>query len=246
MTAAVWVTGATGAIGAAVARRLVERGNNVVLTARDPNRLAVLVESLGERACAAPGDVTDRGQAALALQTGLERFGQIDGLAHCVGAILIRSLQTTSDSDLQSVFSRNFFSAWIVLQEFVATVLRQQIKGSAVLVGSVAALVGFPNHEAVASSKAAVAALATSAAATYSRKGIRVNCVHPGLTRSAMSSGLTSSVEATQRLAKANPLGRLGEGDDAAALIEFLLGDAAAWITGQSLSVDGGQAVLRS
>lgn len=241
----VWITGATGAIGSALATRLVNRGTNVVLTARDEHRLNALAEGLGAGACVAPGDMTDRKQANRAMQTGLERFGEIHGLAHCVGAILIRSLLATRESDLRDVFSQNFFSAWIVLQEFVASASQRQGSTSAVLIGSVASVAGFPNHEAVASAKAAVAALAMTSAATYAPKGVRINCVHPGLTRSNMSARLTANGEIAQSLARANPLGRLGEGDDTAALIEFLLSDASSWITGQTISVDGGQAALQ-
>ncbi|MFX5494271.1 SDR family oxidoreductase, partial [Acinetobacter baumannii] len=82
-----------------------------------------------------------------------------------------------------------------------------------------------------ASAKAAVGALAQSAAATYADRGIRVNCIHPGLTTSAMSARLTGSPTVAERLANANPLGRLGQGDDTAALAEFLLSAAASWIT---------------
>ena len=117
-------------------------------------------------------------------------------------------------------------------------------RASAVLIGSVAATAGFPNHEAIASAKAAVGELAQSAAATYAERGIRVNCIHPGLTTSAMSARLTGSPTVAERLAKANPLGRLGQGDDTAALAEFLLSPAASWVTGQQISVDGGHGRL--
>lgn len=147
---------------------------------------------------------------------------------------------------MRATLADNYISAWHVLRAFVTAALAHRKPSSAVLVGTVAAQSGFPNHEAIAGAKAAVAALAVTAAATYAERGIRVNCVHPGLTVSNMSSKLTGSPEAIARMSKLNPMRRLGQGEDAAALIDFLLGDEAGWITGQQIGVDGGHGILHS
>jgi len=242
----VWITGASGAIGSALARRVVGRGGRVVLTARRTDFLQHLADELGAAAFVAAGDAVDAGAMRAALERAQAAFGPVTGMAHCVGSIFIRSLHATREADLQNVLAQNFISAWNVLREFVAAALRHGSPSSAVLIGSVATRRGFPNHEAIASAKAAVAGLALSAAATYADKAIRINCVHPGLTRSDMSSRLTANADAAGRLAQANPLGRLGSGDDTAALIDFLLDDASAWMTGQSIGVDGGQGFLQA
>jgi NAD(P)-dependent dehydrogenase (short-subunit alcohol dehydrogenase family) len=244
--AAVWITGASGAVGSALARRLVGRGVNVVLTSRDEARLTELVGELGKSVLAAPADATDAAQAQAALEAGIERFGEVTGVAHCVGSILIRPLHLTSEADMRATLAQNYLSAWHVLRAFVIAALAHRQPSSAVLVGTVAAQSGFPNHEAIAGAKAAVAALALTAAATYAERGIRVNCVHPGLTVSTMSSKLTGSADSIARMAKLNPMRRLGRGEDAAALIDFLLGDDAGWITGQQIGVDGGHGILHS
>lgn len=245
-TSTVWITGASGAIGSALARRVVRRGGKVVLTARRVEPLRQLADELGAAAFVAAGDAVDPGAMRLALESAPEAFVPVTGMAHCIGSIFIRSLHATREADLQGVLAQNFTSAWNVLREFVAAALRHEKPSSAVLIGSVAARRGFPNHEAIASAKAAVAGLALSAAATYADKGIRINCVHPGLTRSEMSSRLTANADAAGRLAQANPLRRLGSGDDTAALIDFLLDDASAWMTGQAIGVDGGQGFLQA
>lgn len=242
----IWITGASGAIGGALARRVVRRGGRVALTARRAQPLHELAGELGESAFVAEGDAVDPVAMRAVLRRAEEALGPVTGMAHCVGSIFIRSLHATREDDLHSVLAQNFMSAWHVLREFVGAALRHGMPSSAVLIGSVATRRGFPNHEAIASAKAAVAGLAQSAAATYADKGIRINCVHPGLTRSAMSSRLTANADAAGRLAQANPLGRLGDGDDTAALIDFLLDDASSWMTGQAIGVDGGQGFLQA
>ena len=110
--------------------------------------------------------------------------------------------------------------------------------------GSTTGSMGTAAFSVYSASKAAVRNFARSWILELKDRGIRVNCIHPGLTTSAMSARLTGSPTVAERLANANPLGRLGQGDDTAALAEFLLSAAASWITGQQIGVDGGQGRL--
>ncbi|WEN14245.1 SDR family NAD(P)-dependent oxidoreductase [Rhodanobacter sp. AS-Z3] len=244
MTQTVWITGASGAIGQALAHRLSSRGCSLALSARDPARLQVLASTLPGEVVVLPGDLTDASLVPQLLDEAQVTLGPITGLAHCVGSTLIRPLHLTSEADLRAQFELNYFSAFHVLKAFVAAALKHKQSASAVLVGTLVARSGFPNHEAIASAKAAVAALAMSAAASYAEKGIRVNCVHPGLTRSALSARLTGTPEALERNARMNPMGLVGEGEDSAAAIDFLLSEQARWITAQQWGVDGGHAVI--
>jgi 3-oxoacyl-[acyl-carrier protein] reductase len=241
----VWITGATGAIGSALARRFDARGVNVVLSARDSGELEALAAELSPGALSVVADATDASSSPNVLKIAEERFEPVTGLAHCVGSILIKPLHLTTAEELDTTTTQNYLSAWHVLRAFVIAQLKHREHASAVLVGTVATRSGFANHEAIAGAKAAVAALAASAAATYADRNIRINCVHPGLTASAMSAKFMRTTEAAERMAKLNPMGRLGTGDNTAALIEFLLSKDAGWITGQQIGVDGGHGALQ-
>lgn len=242
--AATLITGASGAMGRALAHKLAEAGVQLALCARDEGRLRSLAEQLEVDTVIVPADLTQPDAATAVIAQAEAALGPIQGLAHCVGSTLIKPLHLTAEADLRAVFELNYFSAFHTLKAFVQAALKHKQPASAVLVGSLVAQAGFPNHEGIASAKAAVAALALSTAASYADKGIRVNCVHPGLTVSALSARLTGSPEAIERNARMNPMGKVGEGVDSAALIAFLLGNEARWITGQQIGVDGGHAVL--
>jgi 3-oxoacyl-[acyl-carrier protein] reductase len=114
-----------------------------------------------------------------------------------------------------------------------------------VLVSSAAARLGLANHEAIAAAKAGVIGLTLSAAATYAARGLRVNCVAPGLVRTPLTARITGSPAATQASLAMHALGRLGEPEDVTAAIAFLLSPEASWVSGEVLGVDGGLATLR-
>ena len=117
--------------------------------------------------------------------------------------------------------------------------------GSIVLLSTAAASVGLPNHEAIAAAKGGVEGLARSAASTYARYGIRVNCVAPGLVETPLAAGLLANDRARAASEALHPLGRVGTPDDVAAAIDWLVDPASSWVSGQVIGVDGGLAALR-
>lgn len=240
----VLVTGATGAIGSELSRQLVSCGHAVTLAARNDARLADLSATLGHPA-ALSADLTDPAAAQRMVRQAWEQCDGLDGLAHCVGSTLVKPLHLTSDAEALAQLQVNYLSAFHTLRALVSLALKNRRPLSAVLVSSVVASSGFPNHEAVSASKAAVAALALSTAASYASRGIRVNVVAPGLTRSALTSRFIASPEAEARLAGSIPLGRIGEPADPAAVIAFLLSEHSAYLTGQVITVAGGQGTLQ-
>lgn len=235
------VTGGSGGIGLALARRLRAHGCHVVLAARDVARLEAVASEIGAEAV--PADVTVSSQADGLVAQVLERHKRIDGLAHCVGSILLKPLHLTSDQDWDRTLQTNLTSAFQVMR---AVVGQYRAAVSIALVSSSAAGVGLPNHEAIAASKAGLEGLVRAAAATYASRGVRVNAVAPGLVRTNLSARITGSEGAMAKSLALHPIGRIGEADDVAAMLELLLDPAHSWITGQVISVDGGMSSLRA
>ncbi len=238
------ITGATGAMGTALARLLSDEGHALFLVGRDQQKLAGLTNSLGKQIKMHCCDGLDFAAAQHCVEQAAAELGSIDGLAHCVGSTLLKPLHLTSEADWRGQMEVNFGSAFNFLKPFVTQAVKNKTPASAVLVSSVVAHSGFPNHEAIAAAKAAVAALAVATAATYADKGIRVNVIAPGLTRSNMTARFTATPAAENRAASMNPMNRIGESDDLARLASFLLSPQAAWITGQIIGADGGQGVI--
>jgi NAD(P)-dependent dehydrogenase (short-subunit alcohol dehydrogenase family) len=236
MAGRVLVFGATGGIGGALARRLAGRGAEPFLVARDAGRLQALAAELGCGWHAA--DVTDREAVAAAVAAA---GSPLAGLAFCVGSIVLKPLARLSEADFLDAFRLNTLAPAQAVQAALPALVAG--KGSVVLFSSVAARRGFPNHAAIGAAKGAVEGLAVSLAAELSPT-VRVNVVAPSLTKTQLAEPLTRSPQMAEAIAKQHPIPRLGEADDAAAMADFLLSDAAGWITGQIVGVDGGRGAL--
>lgn len=230
------VFGGTGAVGTALVRDLTSSGANVVIGVRDPQKAVGLVQDTGCDVHPVAADDSDSFESCLKLAT--EKHGRIDGVANCIGSVLLKPGHLTTDEEWHDVITTNLTSAFCVVRA-AAKNLRKS-GGSVVLVSSAAAEIGLSNHEAIAAAKAGIAGLVRSAAATYANRSIRFNAVSPGLVKSEMTRKLWENEESAAMSAQMHALGRLGEPEDVARAISWLLGEASSWVTGQTIGVDGG------
>jgi NAD(P)-dependent dehydrogenase (short-subunit alcohol dehydrogenase family) len=237
------IFGASGGIGSALARQLAAEGCHLTLVGRDRGRLEALAAELDAGSMSL--DATDSGAVECCLEEVSEKRGRVDGVVNCAGSLLLKPAHLTTDAEWAAVLGANLTSAFHVLRSAAARMMSSG-GGSIVLLSSAVARRGMINHEAIAAAKAGVAGLALSAAATYARYGIRVNCVAPGLTRTPLTQGLTKNEASLKVSAALHPLGRIGEPDEVARAIRWFLSPEQSWVTGQVLGVDGGLSSIQA
>jgi NAD(P)-dependent dehydrogenase (short-subunit alcohol dehydrogenase family) len=238
---AVMIMGASGGIGSALARRLAADGTRVALAGRDADRLGALAQETGGSVLTL--DATRPTEVEAAAARVVEEVGRLDGIASCVGSLLLKPAHLTSEEEWASTLALNVTSAFGAVR---AAARSMTAGGSVVLMSSAAARMGLANHDAIAAAKAGVIGLTLSAAATYAPKGIRVNALAPGLVRTPLTARITGSETALKASTALHALGRVGEPDEVAGAIAWLLHPGQSWITGQVLGVDGGLASVRS
>ena len=230
------VLGATGSIGGSVVRLLSQQGHRVVAAGRNAERLNTLAED-----CDVPTfqfDAADAAAIASAAQFAAQELGAVTGVANCIGSVLLKPGHLTTEEEWSAVIETNLTSGFRVLRGCVP--LMRKSGGSIVFVSSAAARIGINNHEAIAAAKAGLNGLTLSAAATYARQAIRVNSVAPGLVRSEMTRHLWENEASLKVSDGMHAMGRIGNPEDVAELISWLLGPHSSWITGQIIGADGG------
>lgn len=239
--AVIVVAGAAGGIGSALARRIKAEGGRAIPLGRAGERLSAIAAELGEEAIAF--DASDFDSVEQAVSQAAASAGRIDGIANCVGSLILKPAHLTSAAEFRATLAANLDSAFALVRSGARAMMSSG--GSIVLVATAAARTGIANHEAIATAKGGVIGLTLSAAATYAPRNIRVNCVAPGLTDTPLASRITSNEAALKASTAMHALGRIGKADDVAAALAWLLDPANCWVTGQVLGVDGGLGSIR-
>ena len=213
-----------------------------MVAGRTPEPIAMLASELGAHGVAV--DATRFDQVDAMFGEALELYGRVDGVVNCVGSLLLKPAHITSEIEFADTLAANLTSAFAAVRAGARAMMKTG--GSIVLVSSVAARVGIANHDAIAAAKAGIIGLTFSAAATYARQRIRVNCVAPGLVRTPLTKKFTESESAYKASVNMHPLGRIGEPADVASAMAWLLDAEQGWVTGQVIGIDGGLGSLRS
>ena len=236
------ILGATGGIGSAVARKAAGRGARLVLAARDQEKLDALAAETGGSTFVL--DATRADEVHAVVQHAATEVGNLSGVVNCVGSILLKPAHLTSEEEYRQTLALNLDTAFFTVKSASRAMMKQG--GSIVLCTSAVARTGLFNHEAIAAAKAGIVGLMQSAAATYAPRGVRVNCVAPGLVETQMSERLTSSEAARKASESMHALGRLGQPEDVAEAIDWLVDASRSnWVTGQVIGIDGGLGTIR-
>ncbi len=242
------VTGASSGIGRATAEALAGEGAKVGLVARRKEvltELASAIEREGGSSLVLAGDVTREEDCKRMVIDLTSRYGGLDVLVHAAGIIGFGTIENTTPEAWQQMFDINVFAVYRLTQLALPHLTPQ--KGNVVVVSSVNGLRSFPGVLAYCSSKAAVDQLTRCAALELAAKGVRMNAVNPGVVQTNLhrAGGLDEEAYRAflERSKSTHPLGRVGKPEELAELILFLASDRAGWITGATVSIDGGRAL---
>jgi len=234
------VTGATRGIGYAIVRRLAAEGSDLVLVARDGQRLdevAREVGTMGVRALAIAADMSDGSAVEAAVEKALSEFGAIHHVVANAGITADQLTMRLKPEDWERVIAVNLTGTFRLVRAALGSMLRARY-GRIVAISSVAGLMGNPGQAAYAASKAGLIGFTKSLAKEIGSRGITVNVVAPGLIETDMARALPEGRR--QEMLSHIPLGRLGTPEEIAAAVRFLVSEEASYVTGAVLNVSGG------
>ncbi|MBB4210275.1 3-oxoacyl-[acyl-carrier-protein] reductase [Rhodothalassium salexigens DSM 2132] len=235
------VTGASGGIGSAIAKALHAQGAEVALHGTRREKLDALAAELGARAHVTPADLSDLDAVEALPKAAAEAMGGVDILVNNAGITRDQLALRMKPEDWQAVFRVNLDAAFLLSRGVLRTMMKARW-GRIVNIASIVGTTGNAGQANYAATKAGLVAMSKSLAQEVANRGITVNAVAPGFVKSDMTDALSDEQKAA--LAGQIPAGRLGTGDDVAAAVVYLASTEAAWVTGQTLHVNGGMAMV--
>lgn len=235
------VTGATGGLGGAIARTLHAQGAHVALSGTRTEALEALAAELGERAVVTPCNLSDKESIEALVPSAEDKLGGLDILVNNAGVTRDNLFMRLKDEDWDSVIAVNLTAAFRLSRAAVKSMMRRRY-GRIISIGSVVGTMGNPGQGNYAASKAGLIGMSKALAAEVASRSITVNVVAPGFIESPMTEALTDKQR--EGILSDVPMGRLGSGGDIAAAVLYLASSEAAYVTGQTLHVNGGMAMI--
>ena len=238
------VTGGSRGIGRAICRELADRGAKVIVnfnrSADAAEDLVTEIVSSGGNAKAIQADVGDADQVATMFKAALADFGKIDILVNNAGLTRDNVIMMMKPEDFDAVIATNLRSTWLCCKAASRSMMRKR-SGIIINITSVVGIAGNGGQSNYAASKAGIIGITKSLAKELAVRGIRVNAVAPGFVTTDMTADLSDAIR--EKAIEAIPLGRMGQPQDIAKAVAFLASSDAAYITGQTLIVDGGMVI---
>jgi NAD(P)-dependent dehydrogenase (short-subunit alcohol dehydrogenase family) len=237
------ITGGASGLGLATAKKFVESNIKTIIIGRNEKNLAETCNNLGRLCSYKVFDLTDlKGIPALVSEL-VNEYGPIDILVNNAGINQKKPFTEVTDEEFQQVILTNITSVFVLSREVAKTMLQQK-SGGIINISSMAAQYGIPYVIAYTASKTAIEGMTKAMAVELSPRGIRVNCVAPGFIETNMSAkALDDDPQRKQKVLSRTPMGKLGLPEDVAEAIYYLASDAAKYLTGVVLPVDGGNSV---
>lgn len=235
------VTGASGGIGDAVARALHAQGATVVLSGTRLEALEALANALGERAHVCPADLRDAAEPDALIDAAEKAAGPLHILVNNAGLTRDGLAIRMRDTDWQAVMDVDLSAPFRLSRAALRGMLRRRA-GRIINISSIVGATGNPGQANYAAAKAGLVGMTKALAQEVASRGITVNVVAPGFVETPMTDALNDAQKA--KLSESIPLGRLGKPEDIAASVVYLASDEAAWVTGATLHVNGGMAML--
>jgi NAD(P)-dependent dehydrogenase (short-subunit alcohol dehydrogenase family) len=238
------VTGGGSGIGLAITEKLVQSKIHTIIVGRDQDKLSAASKRLGDLCEPLPGDLNDLASIPKLVNSVIDKHGRIDVLVNNAGINMKKEFTEVTDDDFQKVILTNLTAVFSMSREVVKCMLEKGVKGSIINISSMASQYGIPKVIAYTASKSAIEGMTRAMAVELSPKGIRVNCIAPGFIATDMSAkALNSDPERKGKALGRTPMGELGQPSDIGDACAFLASDAAKYITGVVLPVDGGNSI---
>jgi len=235
------VTGASGGIGGAIARHLHGQGAEVTLSGTRTDALDTLAAVLGENVHVVPADLSSTAAAGELVEAAIEKMGGIDILVNNAGLTRDNLSMRMKDEDWQSVLDVNLGSAFRLSRACLKGMMKRRW-GRIISITSVVGVTGNAGQANYAASKAGMIGMSKSMAAEVASRGITINCIAPGFIVTAMTDDLDQNQK--DGITRTIPAGRLGTVDDVATAAVYLASEEASYVTGQTLHVNGGMAMI--